>query len=156
MRVTKFFKIDIDELGAEFLNAPGLKLLLDATLIDEKAEDSYLHIDVEDITDKKISFHDMYDIQPSLEEMEDYEILEDKEEVIENHGPHDDSGESIQEKNERLRLKNEKEVGPPHNAPGKGTPCVKPEIFKDTLREGGSISFCPACGHQYKDTDLTQ
>jgi len=152
MRVVKFFKIEIDELGEEFLNAQGLKIILDATLMDETAEDPY-HIQVEDITDKKISFHDMYDIQPPLEE--DHGPYEDNvviEETIDKVTP----TLSVEERNEALRKKTEQTVGPPHNTPGKGTPCTKPEIFKDKLREGGSISFCPACGHQYKDTDLTQ
>lgn len=160
MSVTKFFKIEIDEIGADYINAPSLKLILDAALIDEKAEDPY-YIRVEDLTEGMYNLHANINalhkgllFLPFEEKHGPYEdaaVIEEKKEQ-----DHNDLGESVQERNEKLRLKNERKTGPAHNTPGKGTPCAKPEIFKDKLREGGSISFCPACGHQYKDTDLIQ
>lgn len=157
MSVIKFFKVEIDELGAEFLNAPGLKLLLDATLTDEKAEDPF-HIKVTDLTDgidalyKNINALYRGLLQLPLEEehepYEDAAVIEEKKEQ--------DLGESVQERNERLRAQSEKKAGPPHNTPGKGILCTAPEMYKEKVGTGGTITFCPKCGHQYKDTDLIQ
>jgi len=160
MGVTKFFKIEIDELGAEFLNAPGLKLLLDATLTDEKAEDPF-HIKVSDITYNIGQLHKDINalhrglLQLPLEE-EEHGPYEDAAVIEEKKEEENDVGTSVQERNEKLRAQNEKKAGPPHNTPGKGVPCKKPEMFKDKLRGGGAISFCPACGFQYSDSDLIQ
>ncbi len=162
MKVTKLFEITLDEPEQDYLSGAMIKMIL-ATAMFEEGDKAAQQLRVRDLTNRE-----QYEEIFAKAVVGDYEILEDEEdkyiasplndviEDSENHGPHDDLEESVQERNERLRAQNEKKVGPPHTTPGKGTPCGKPEIFKDKLRGGGAISFCPACGFQYSDSDLIQ
>ena len=164
-QVTKLFELTFEEPEMDWINAGNIELVLGAAFSGNE-EESY-KFNVRDLTNRE-QYEEKF--ARATDHSEEYAIVEEDEtteDIINTLGiPEDQLNKNIsieekiltsdiQKRNEELRAKVvEKKVGPPHAAPGTGKMCPAPEILKEKLRTGGAISFCPACGHQYSDTDL--
>lgn len=149
MKVTKLFEITFDEPGLDFLSSENLKFILETALVPE--EEGVLNnsdnFQIRDLTNRE-QYEEKFNIitTVNIKEQSKFDIIANMDNM------------DVQKKNEEIKKRKEKEKppAPSHNTPGKGTLCKSPELFKEKLNTGGSISFCPACGFQYADTDLLE
>jgi len=141
-QVTKLFEITFEEPEKDWLNDNNLEVILGAAFSDKEEEAHKFTI--RDLTNRTSYEENFAKAVATVVPEEQY----DESEI--NKTPTD-----IQKRNDLLRSKADGDkVSSPHSAPGTGKPCTDPKQFKEKLRTGGSISFCPTCGYQYLDTDL--
>jgi len=155
MKTTKLFEITFNEPWQDWLSADNLKVILDAALTvvelpAEFADPFPFKIQVRDLTNREVYIEKFNLAVKVVTEEEEQQ----KKDIIEVDGELPKQDIDVQKRNDEIKARLEKSPAPPHNAPGKGTPCKSPELLKEKLSTGGSISFCPSCGFQYSDTDL--
>ena len=154
MKVTKLFEITFDEPGLDFLSSENLKFILEAALVPE--EEGVLNnsdnFQIRDLTNRE-----QY-LAKFVAATGTGEIQKDSTVDVVSESSITQSKIDVRKKNEEIKKRKEKKQppAPPHNDPGKGILCKSPELIKEKLSTGGSISFCPACGFQYSDTDLLE